>query len=308
MIYLLLGEDIYAKQQYLGKFLEKNTGDLIKYGADSKPPSLGELGGDSLFGDAPIYVFSGCIGKYEVDELEKASQGPAQIFFLEDSLDKRLNKTKRLMEISEVKDFPAPAIDKAGEWILAHASQLEIKIQPAAVAELISRLFGETKKTLPVALAHNELLKLSSYAGDNSITKEMVFELTPQDLDTDMFALLDHIAGGRKSQAIEMLHQYYSGGGEDEKTQTIRLVALLSDQLRSLLITVELIEQGLSDKDILSATGWKTGRLFVMKKLSRNFSKSKLTGALSKLYSLDKELKSSTLPPRVIVDMIVAAM
>ncbi len=45
-----------------------------------------------------------------------------------------------------------------------------------------------------------------------------------------------------------------------------------------------------------------------MKKLSNNFNTKQLVDALAKFYSLDKELKNSTLPPRIVIDMIVATI
>jgi DNA polymerase-3 subunit delta len=206
------------------------------------------------------------------------------------------------------KTFLAPTFDQASKWIVAHAASQGINIQPAAAAELAMRLMGETKKTLPTLQAHQELFKLSSFAGDKTITKDIVEELTSQDLSIDLFTLLDNIGNKNKSGIIKLLQQYYDSSSEDDKALTIRLSALLADQFRSLLIVREAAEQNLNDKDLLATTGWKSGRLFIMKKLSKNFSTKQLADALTKFYNLDKELKNSTLPPRVVIDMIVATI
>lgn len=308
MLTLLLGEDIYAKQAYLDAETTAKGVLVEKHDSSAQLPKLGNLGGASLFGGAAAHVFVGLLKEYELEDLEAAAKNSAQIYFWEDSLDKRLTKTKQLMKIADVKEFPAPNRDHASKWILEHAAQNEITIQPSAVGELVKRLMGETKQTLPVAAAHHELLKLSSYAGEDQITTAMVEELTPQDLSIDLFALLDFIGSKNKPQAIRVLQNYYDSSSEDEKVLTIRLVALLSDQLRSLLIVKQLSAQNLSEQQILQATGWKTGRLFVMKKIGRNFNDAQLSGALTKLYNLDKELKTSTLPPRPIIDLIVAVI
>lgn len=308
MLTLLLGEDIYAKQAFLDSEAAKLGGTIVKYQAGDDLPKLASLGGASLFGETSLYVFVGCLKDYDLPELEAANSGAAAIYFSEDSLDKRLTKTKQLLKSAEVKEFSSPNRDTAQQWILDHAASLDIKIQPSAAGLLAQRLLGDIKTSLSAAAAHNELLKLSSYAGTEAITTAMVEELTPQDLAIDLFALLDFIGNKNKAQAIRLLQNYYQGSSEDDKVLTIRLVALLSDQLRSLLIAADLTSQGLSDQQILQATSWKTGRLFVMKKISRNFTPAQLSAALTKLYNLDKELKSSTLPPRVIVDMIVAAI
>ncbi len=313
MLTVLLGEDVFAKQQFLDDLVAKNGLEIAKYDSSRSLPKLSSLAGQSLFGAGQLHVFVGCTGSYELPELEAAAKGSAQVVLIEGSLDKRTTKTKQLLKIASegknsVHEFPAPTFDQASKWIIAHATNEGINIQPAASTELALRLMGETKKTLPTLQAHQELLKLSSFAGDKTITKEMVEELTSKDLAIDMFTLLDNIGSKNKSGIVKLLQQYYDSSSEDDKALTIRLSALLADQFRSLLIVREAIEQNLNDKDLLTTTGWKSGRLFIMKKLSKNFTTKQLVDALTKFYNLDKELKNSTLPPRVVIDMIVATI
>lgn len=308
MLTVLLGEDVYAKQQYIDQVIQKSGLEIAKYDSTMLLPKLGSLAGQSLFGAGQMHIFSHCLSQYDLPELESAAKGTSQIIFIEDSWDKRLTKTKQLMELATVKEFLAPAAQTASKWILGHAESLGVVIQPAAVSALVMRLMGETKKTLPTIAAHNELLKLWSFSEGKPITKEMVTELTPQDLAINLYSLLDYLGQKNKPAAVQLLRQYYDSSSEDDKALTIRLSALLADQLRSIMIVKQAGDRGLSDDDLLAATGWKTGRLFIMKKLARNFSVGQLTAALNKFYSLDKELKNSTLPPRVVIDMIVAVI
>lgn len=308
MLTVLLGGDIFAKQNYLSQLAEKSELEVVKYDASMLLPQLGSLTGQSLFGAGQVHVFFDCLKEYDLPELELAAKNSSHVVFIEELLDKRLTKTKQLAKVAEVKEFPAPGLEGAPQWLIVHAESLGFTIQPAAAAELSNRLIGESKRNLPTLAAHNELLKLSSYADGKTITKGMVEELTPKDLAVDLFALLDSLGTKNKAAAIRLLQQYYLSGSEDDKTLTIRLSALLADQFRSLLIVKEAHEQNLQDKDLLAATGWKSGRLFIMKKLARNFTTKQLMEALNKFYSLDKELKNSTLPPRVVIDMIVAVI
>lgn len=308
MLTLLLGEDIYSKQAYLTQKLADFDGEVTKYQLGDKLPQLSSLGQNSLFGTKSSYVFINCLSEYGLSELETAKASTVPIYFLEEKLDKRLKLSKDILAIADLKEFPAPDFAQSSNWIMEHAKSMQILIQPQAANELAIRLVGETKQTLSTIAAHNELLKLESFADGKTITKEMVEELVVQDLNIDLFKLLDQIGTKNKKTAVSMLNQYYDNATEDEKTATIKLTALLSDQLRSLLITKEFLDAGIGDKEILSATGWKSGRLFIMKKLSRNFSNGQLTSALAKFYNLDKEIKTSGLPPRVIVGMIIAGL
>ncbi len=308
MLTILTGQDIFAKQQYLNAEIERHGAEVLKYQDSAQKPALGSLAGASLFGGATAHVLIGLLKDYELPDLEQAVSSESLIYFWEDSLDKRLSKTKALQKIATVVEFLEPDAGSASAWVIKHAADNQIKIQPSAAARLAQRLMGENKPTLPVSFAHNELLKLSAYAGESAITVAMVEELTPQDLSIDIFGLLNFIASGNKSQAMQAMKKYYDNSSEDDKVLTIRLVALLSDQLRNLLIAKQLSGQGLSEQQILTATGWKSGRLFVMNKLGRNFSEQQLNTGLTKLYNLDKELKSSTLPPRAVMDLIIASI
>ncbi len=308
MLRVLLGEDIYAKQDYLQKLITDSGMEIAKYDPTGILPKLGSLSGQSLFGLGQLHIFSGCLAKYDLPELEVAAQGTSQIIFLEDSLDKRLTKSKQILKIAEVVEFSAPSSEEAPRWIVNHAKSLGLTINPDAATELSYRLTGETQKKLPTMYAHNEMSKLANFSNGGVITKEMVEQLTSQDLVIDLFSLLDSIGSKNKPAAIQLLQKYYDAGTEDDKTLTIRLSALLADQLRGLMIVKQAIEQNLSDNELLTATGWKSGRLFIMKKLARNFTIKQLRDALNKFYSLDKELKNSTLPPRVVIDMIVAVI
>jgi DNA polymerase III delta subunit len=103
-----------------------------------------------------------------------------------------------------------------------------------------------------------------------------------------------------------LLEDYFATEVGDDKANAIKVTALLADQFRSLLIVTDATARHLPDAAILEMTGWKSGRLFVMKKLSRNFATQQLKQALAKLENLDRELKTSTMPPHVVLDLIIA--
>lgn len=308
MLKILVGKDLFAKQAFIDSELVKFAGELVKYQPQDQLPTLESLGGANLFGGASCYVFVDCLHSYELEALQRVASNHTPVYFLEDSMDKRLAKTKQLLKLGVIDEFSAPKKEGAKLWIIAHAESLGIKIQPSAAGELANRLMGETKDELDVLRAHNELLKLSSYANDEAVSMAMVQELTPEDSAIDIFALINALGSKNKSLAIRLLQNYFDSSGEDQKVLSIRLVSLLADQMRSLLIAQDLVKQGLSEQQILQVTGWKSGRLFVMKKIGQEFTFIQLKRTLTKLYNLDKELKSSTLPPRIIIDLIVASM
>ena len=59
---------------------------------------------------------------------------------------------------------------------------------------------------------------------------------------------------------------------------------------------------------MLEILGWKSGRLFIMSKVAARFSATSVLGLLAKLKALDEELKTGSVPPRVLLDLIITQL
>lgn len=311
MISVLVGQDSFAIESYLR---DQTAGQIIKfYNSEDVLPNPQELGGRSLFGDAVTYVFKNCFSKFSDQYIEQLRGLPQTVFLIEESLDKRTTRVKELLSFGSsqgvtIKEFPAPDKIKAANWIEEHAKVINCKITPAASKLLADNLMGETKNALPVWRAHQELQKLKAFAAGKVITEDMVIELVLPEQGIDLFKLMDAISNNRKAQAIDLLNRYYETQTQDEKAATIKLTALLADQWRSIVIVKDFVDRNVPDEQILKQTGWKSGRLYVIKKLAGRYPLSQILDTLHKLSALDTELKTSTLPSRVIVDMIITAL
>jgi DNA polymerase III delta subunit len=104
------------------------------------------------------------------------------------------------------------------------------------------------------------------------------------------------------------IEQFYSDDSSDDKAKSIQLNALLAEQFRNILMIQDFQKQRIPDAVILSKTGWKSGRLFVIKKLASKFKTAQLMSVLNKLEHLDIELKTSGIPGQVILQLITAQL
>lgn len=317
MITLLLGTDQLAKKQYIDAAAKRANAEVETFTDSSTIPDLGSLFEQQLFGAPKIVVFDHAWKKLDAEALlEKVGDNKsAQLFIVEDSLDKRTKVNQAFIKDARVTvvELNAPIGTRAAsDWINAYCKQNEIKIDAAASMALASALLIDEDATLNVLHAQNELQKLKQYArsesGDSVVTKDMVSLLVETETGVDIFALLNAIATKNKKLAVQMLETYFETETADEKTNAIKVTALLSDQFRSLLIALDADARRMPDEAVLKLTGWKSGRLYIMKKLSRNFTAPKVKQALLKLENLDRELKSSTMPPHVVLDLIIADM
>ncbi len=320
MITLLLGTDPLAKKQYIDEAAKEAKAEVETFTESSTLPTLGSLFEQQLFGAPKIVVFDHIWKKFDSEELiEKVGDNKsAQLFVIEDSLDKRVKTNQAFIKDKRVSvvELNAPIGTRAAsEWIIAFSKKDDFKIEPGASMALANALLVDEDASLDVARAQNELEKLKQYAksegsgGSNPIiTKDMVSLLVETSTGVDVFALLNAIATKNKKLAVQMLETFFATEAADEKANAIKVGALLSDQFRSLLIALDADTRRMSDAAVLEMTGWKSGRLFIMKKLSRNFTLPKVRQALSKLENLDRELKTGTMPPHVVLDLIIADM
>lgn len=238
-----------------------------------------------------------------------ADNNNATVFIVEESLDKRkkvnveFQKDKRVTVIQNDSPIGTKA---ASDWVLNYAKQNNFNIEPAASLALARALLVDEDSSLDVMRAQNELEKLKQYSAEDLITEKAVELLVEPITGVDVFELLNAIATKNRKQALSLLQNYFATETADEKANAIKVVALLSDQFRSLLIALDFTARHLPDAEILKLTGWKSGRLFIMKKLSKNFSIKQVSSALAKLGNLDRELKTGSMPPHVVLDLIIA--
>ena len=157
--------------------------------------------------------------------------------------------------------------------------------------------------------AESEIRKLLAFAGNKEIREQEVAELVLENGEVDVFDLTNAIADNQKQKALALLHNFLKQQtGSDEKGTIIQLNALLSEQFRNVAMIQSFINSKTSESEILEQTGWKSGRLFVIKKVAARFPAKKVLETLNKLEALDLELKTSSTPPRVLLDLIVSQL
>lgn len=314
MLHVLLGKDFFAKQSYIDDLAEKSHTDITRYTTETLP-ELGSLVVQTLFSKPSIVVLDGCLSKSEVVEFAKTLADASDTFVIvEDKVDKRKGDITKLLKLPNitVKDFPVPHGSALLEWIEQHAKDLGGSIARSASTMLVRLLGGESTDPrfeidMDLWSLHNEIQKLLTYADGQEITEDMVKALVRNNAVPQVWDIIDAVGKRQPALVIATMQKYLdSDGNNDDKAKIIQLNALLADQFRSLLLVKSAQSIGMPDDIILEKTEWKSGRLFVMKKLSGPFQEKALVSMLAKLEALDVELKTSSVPPKVLVDLIVS--
>ena len=319
MLYLLVGEDAYARDEYLQK-QEKHLGlPRVDFVFADTTVTAELLVSQDLFAPAQmVVVFGGAEVLLTPEQILQFSAAQNHIFVVEAALDMRTKFAKTITADKHVQTvkFTSPDVATLPQWVVEYATKHGGSIRTPAAQTLLGRLgyidpLGGSAAALrepSLGVLEQELQKLLTFANKAEITAATVAQLVPDDRQVVTFAITDAITQKNRVLLMELLGRYYNSSGEDDTTKTITLAALLAEQLRACLQVVAAQELRMRDEELLAQTGWKSGRLFMVKKQAAKLNKKLIKDTLSKLESLDLELKSSTMPPRVMLELIVVQM
>ncbi len=337
MLYLFLGADDFTKKQEINSLVKEKGADLVMFGYDEEVPTIEKLLEADLFSKPKVFVLNlppilgegrparsslGEGGGEGVGVLNKLISSPNHIVVSAISLDKRKKENKDLLANSKiiVKEFTLPHGSELNEWILNKVTSLAGKISQDAVNELAVRLgrdeAKETKfggKVVSVEEVYNlwqtnsEIGKLIAFAKGREILKDDVIELVSENGEVDALQITNAIAEKNRDESFALIGQFLKQvSSSDEKAGIIQLNALLSEQFRNVAMVQAFMHAKATEAEILEKTQWKSGRLFIMRKIAARFKIKEILELLEKLNALDTELKSSQLPGKVLLDLILS--
>ena len=189
----------------------------------------------------------------------------------------------------EIREFRAPKQAEMARWIGDRAREREIRISPAAAAELARRVGANVEekdvdRRRQGELAVAELEKLALYRLDGQIVPEDVKALVADVVPGSTWAFLDAVGLRRAAEAAELAERL------DEVPAPL-LVTHLHRRIRQLIEVADLLDAGTPAPEIVRTLKVHP---FVAQKLasqSRAWAPPELDAALDGLLELDAELK-----------------
>ncbi|MGI9533500.1 MAG: DNA polymerase III subunit delta [Thermodesulfobacteriota bacterium] len=196
-------------------------------------------------------------------------------------ISRETNKPK-LKKNSHLKTRNFNKIDMVESKIRNEAELLGINISRKACNELY-RLIGDD-----FTLINNELIKISNYFGNKKLIDEKDIEnFILKRKEEDIFNLINTISNRETKSAVRILKNL-----ENEKYEPLSIVSTLSWRMRQIWQVKELQNMKKSDKEIAEMMKITSGAVYYIKKQSNKFSAKSLSEIISKLKTLDTELKS----------------
>jgi DNA polymerase III delta subunit len=317
MLYLLLGPERFLHTDFIESLSDKFSAPVIVIQSEDALSDRAELSSQDLFATQKIFVIAEGLTKRGmlefIDEL-KASKN--HIVILEDKLDRRKTETATIIKDPQIVVVDCVTPDGAGlvKWLEQRAKKYGTSFEAGAASYLLATLGQQEVKNFRAPAQPqvnlwqlaNEVEKLATYVNESKITKEAIGELVKTQDPTEVWDIVNALADKNAQKIFSSLELFFrSLDGTDEKSKAIQCTALLAEQFRSIALVQSMLSGRLSDDIILERTGWKSGRLFMVKKAAVKFTTKIVFEFLTKLEALDLELKTSGMPPRVLLDLII---
>jgi DNA polymerase III delta subunit len=326
MLSFFLGPDDFSKKEYLDKLALESGAEREIYLAEDEAPEVLHFIEQNLFLKPKLFILDGLFSRlnYSEKDWDRLIACQNRVAVVEDTLDRRVSQNKKLLsnKAVEVKEFQLPHGKELNVWILQRVKALGRQIAKPAVEALAKRLgrddFMEMKasgKTIAVKeifslwQIKNEIDKLVFFAAGREISEQDVNLLVSENSEISSFEIANAIGEGKKNLALSLVDRFLlQQAAADEKISVMQLNALLAEQFRNVSMVQDFLRRRVPEKGILEKTAWKSGRLFVMKKIARQFTAEKVLTLLGKLYALDEELKTLSTPPKVLLNLILAQL
>jgi DNA polymerase-3 subunit delta len=307
LIQLLHGERLLVRRAlqecivHLG--ISKESEGFNEWYAENTTPNLflESLGIKSLFHQGTRVFIVHNILKNKlfieaVDELEKALQGldadTFVIFVEKNEPDKRTKLYKSIAKLGTIHSFEKLQGVALSRWIQQTATQKGVTFDSGGL-ETFQLISGSDLLRI-----EQELEKLSLYAMNKPISVKDVEILASNAMELTVFVCLDALCSKNTQKALTTLHQL----DFRDKQDCIEFLGLVAWQFRLLLQATSLqLHYGNSWQRHLAE------RPFVIEKLKgyvSSFSERKLLSIFDNIVLLDKQFKSTSLDPVLLLERL----
>lgn len=194
------------------------------------------------------------------------------LVFIDDALPPANPLRQMVAAAGEVREFPLPRERELGPWLQRRARAAGLKLEPAA-ARLLVELIGRNTGALA-----SEVEKLKAYAGDDTVGDADVRALVAPAREANIFRLVDAVAEGRLTAALQALETLRNDGETPQ-----RLIGMIARQFRMIVIAREVLDGGGSAAQVREALNVQE---FVARRASeqaRRFSQTTAAAAMQRL-------------------------
>lgn len=309
MIYLFYSKESFLIKKEINKIVnDNNIEDININNYDLNESNIKDVIEDactfSMFDDKKIIIVNNAYfftaKKNDIDQdleiLENylSNPNPSTILiftFLDSKLDERKKISKTIKKIGVIKDLDN--FNNINDIV-------KDMFKPYSIDNNNINLIIERVGTNLVML-ETEIEKIKIYKDkDMNIGKEDIVNLTHENIEANMFLLVDTIINRDKKKALTIYHEML-----DMNEEPIAIIITLANKIRSLYQTKELYKKGYKEADIASILGVKPGYLYYLKDSLKKYDSITLYKLLSKLADLDYDIKSGKIDKNMGLELFI---
>jgi DNA polymerase III delta subunit len=330
-IFLFHGPDSYTArkkaEQWQSAFAQKHTSrGIIRLQAQEEgflkhlAAALTESG---LFSETRLVI---CRGIFDLPAEEQVKAGELMenlsndvflVIWEEAAAKKSLKLYKKLAELekkglAKIYEFQIPAGLELGRFIRQYCAEKKAEISSEAEDELavaVGRDLAEKTKTASgyqsrqaydLWRVSSELDKLIAFAGGRKIEVRDVRALVAPVFSENVFLLTDALGRRDRKAAKLNLDRLLSGLSGDATSRALNILGALAGSFHSILELKARENQARGISELAGLLGWSPYRVTAVRRLSEGFTIEQLREILRHLAKIDRKIKSTQLPVKVL--------
>jgi DNA polymerase-3 subunit delta len=216
---------------------------------------------------------------------------------LEKKPDGRRKGFKDLEKKVAVVSCDAPEPWELLDWVAEEGRARGLKLGREEIRYLVVEVGSDLRRLT------NELEKLSLYASGDRLDLETVAEVLGRGRAQSVFKFIDAVAGGDAGSALRQLGRLL-----EEGEPPLRILALLDRLVGQLRMAKEAQASGKRESSLAPLLGAPPQAARALAESARRIDGAFLRRAVDALADTDRLLKSSRLPPRVIIEGLVLSL
>ncbi len=312
MIYVLYGLEKYAIDEYIKELIKKhNVNELCVSSYNAKINEFNEYFMDAismpLFGNKKVIIIEDAYyftSEKAIDEkllndvesyLQNINKENIIIFkILNEKIDERKKITKLARKVGEVKDFNQK-IDSA--------SLIKTLLKDYQISYENITLIKE-KLNNNIELINNEILKLIIYKNDDKVITEADINSVITDYpNIDFFTFIDNIINRNIKESLKTYYELLN-----LKEEPIKIIVTLANQFRLMYQAKEMLKSGFTETDIASELGEHPYRVKLAAIKAKNYSESILLDILTKLGTIDLNVKKGLIDSKSALELFIIGL
>jgi DNA polymerase-3 subunit delta len=307
-LYLLIGEERYFSDRCLSQLRHYVVGDELRefnedvfYGSEFDTEKLIDaLQTLPVMAERRLVILKEAHQLSEkdwaqLDEIKQLSKDTTVFVIQGNALDRRKKSIKKWLDWGALIECQTPQEAGRAPWIRSIAQEKGLELDNEALAYLV-QMGGNSLEELD-----RDLDKVFLFFGEpRRITIGDVAQVLQRTREESIFALAEAVGKKDRTQALFLFHRLQSQG-ENE----IALVALMARHLRILLKIKTAQAAGIKGQTLAQKAG--VNNYFLPNYLGQagRWRTDELSQALVSLAEVDRQLKSSTLPPGVWLERFI---